>query len=678
MSVRGLLFIFAVLVGGSPAVADPVPLQADDFARAAAVSQVSMSHEGDMLVGLVADPEDPFKSVAAYWDLSGDITGPTILPTHITPAQEGLKFVTTRALKKKRSLWTTVQPYIGALSGCGEGKRIGSTKTFLIQTLIASEHLETMTELPTGRTEIGATESMQRCFELQGGTNVKSLLPLDDDEILISRRTTKNGSSLYRYNLATAEQSFVTREGLQEQIQSSERDGRPLSKYAQKFVDGEWIEQRYVLDADGNLVVAPALTTTIKNRYEMDLQVQDRVGSDPVYYVLTDKFSDHAAVYIYDVASDTLSESPVIAHPRFNISQLVFSRRAQDWGELIGFQYLAETYKTHWLDPELSAIQAALDQRFPDQIVRLGDQTDDRNRILVTVSNSDQPSAYFLLLNKQELISIGSSRPWIRNDQLGRSKLIYYAARDGLEIPAILTYPAGYQPGDKAVGAIVIPHGGPWARDYIGFGEAGWAQYFASRGYIILQPQYRGSSGWGRKLWLAGDGEWGLKMQDDKDDGAAWLVEKGYVDPDKIAIHGYSYGGFAAIAASVRPDGPFQCAIAGAGVANLTRLGNSWGQNRIQRIRQGHTVTGMDPMDNTDKIDIPILLYHGDHDVRVPAWHSRDFYNAIKSKRPDSRLVIFEEMGHQREKWSPQHVAQVLLEIEQFLDTTCGMGWSSP
>ena len=162
-------------------------------------------------------------------------------------------------------------------------------------------------------------------------------------------------------------------------------------------------------------------------------------------------------------------------------------------------------------------------------------------------------------------------------------------------------------------------------------------------------------------------------MQDDKDDGAAWLVENGYVAADKIAIHGYSYGGFAAIAASVRPNSPYQCAIAGAGVANLTILGNSWGENRIQRIYQGRTVTGMDPMQHTDEVNIPIMLYHGDYDVRVPIFHSRDFYNAVKNREPQSEFIVLEQMGHQGNKWLPEHKASVLDNMERFLTTTCGM-----
>ncbi|MCA8899367.1 MAG: prolyl oligopeptidase family serine peptidase, partial [Hyphomonas sp.] len=128
-----------------------------------------------------------------------------------------------------------------------------------------------------------------------------------------------------------------------------------------------------------------------------------------------------------------------------------------------------------------------------------------------------------------------------------------------------------------------------------------------------------------------------------------------------------------AIAASVRPNSPFQCAVAGAGVSNLTKLGHNWGESRIARIIQGHTVDGMDPMQNTDKVNIPIMLYHGDYDVRVPIFNSRDFYNAIKNKEPESEFFVMQQMGHQGNKWLPEHKLQMLTEMDKFLTTTCGM-----
>lgn len=132
---------------------------------------------------------------------------------------------------------------------------------------------------------------------------------------------------------------------------------------------------------------------------------------------------------------------------------------------------------------------------------------------------------------------------------------------------------------------------------------------------------------------------------------------------------GYSYGGFAAMAATVRENGPFKCTIAGAGVSNLGRIGSNWSDDRIQRPFQGRTVKGMDPIKNADKANIPILIYHGDRDVRVPLFHATDFYNAIK-KHTDAELLVIEDMKHSL-PWWPEHHVQSLSAIERFLRDDC-------
>ena len=238
-----------------------------------------------------------------------------------------------------------------------------------------------------------------------------------------------------------------------------------------------------------------------------------------------------------------------------------------------------------------------------------------------------------------------------------------------MKIPAILDLPPGWSKDKGPVPAVIHPHGGPWARDFGGWDVSGWVPFFTSRGYAVLRPQYRGSTGLGRELWLAGDAEWGQKMQDDKDDGAAWLVSEGIADADRLVIFGYSYGGFAAAAAVVRPDSPYQCAISGAPVTNLARLGNLWSENRLQRLLQGRTVRGMDPMQNVEKANIPVLLYVGDRDVRTPAFHARDFYNAVKD-RVESRFELIPDMPHSL-PWYPRHQQQTLSLIEDFLAGPC-------
>jgi dipeptidyl aminopeptidase/acylaminoacyl peptidase len=193
-----------------------------------------------------------------------------------------------------------------------------------------------------------------------------------------------------------------------------------------------------------------------------------------------------------------------------------------------------------------------------------------------------------------------------------------------------------------------------------------------SRGSAVLRPQYRGSQGLGRELWLAGDAQWGLKMSDDLDDGAAWLVSQGITKNGDIAIFGYSYGGFAAVAATVRSPSPYQCAIAGAPVADLGRLNTSWSDSRLQRILQGKTVKGMDPMNNADKAHLPIMLFDGDRDVRTPpAIHARPFYEAVKDKVP-AQYHSIANMPHSM-PWYPSQQRETLTLIEYFLAKDCGL-----
>ena len=269
-------------------------------------------------------------------------------------------------------------------------------------------------------------------------------------------------------------------------------------------------------------------------------------------------------------------------------------------------------------------------------------------------------------------MTLGSQRPWVDDKQIGEQRWVTYPARDGLPIPGILDLPTGWKPSDGPLPTIIHPHGGPWSRDAMGWDMSGWVPFLTSRGYAVLRPQYRGSTGLGRKLWLAGDAQWGEQMQDDKDDGAAWLVKQGIADPGRIAIFGYSYGGFAAAAASVRPDSPYQCAISGAPVTDLAKIGMSWSDNRLQRILQGRTVKGMDPMQNTAKANIPVLLYVGDRDVRTPAFHARGFFNAIKGSVP-AKFELIPNMPHSM-PWYPAHHEQTLQMIEDFLKRDCGPG----
>ncbi|MEC7291063.1 MAG: prolyl oligopeptidase family serine peptidase, partial [Pseudomonadota bacterium] len=560
-------------------------------------------------------------------------------------------------------------------------KQRGSAKTHVSHGSISDRKLSTFEDMPAGRVEVGEDKTMARCLELRGKTTIVSDLPLEPDYVLISRDHTKKGKFYFRRNLKTGEETFFARQGAGEELEFSRIDQRILLKKDTRYVDGEWIQRVFFPDPNGTLELHDNFTEKLIDRRTPTIDIEETLDGNVRYFVRSQTLEDQGkrGLYAYDPSIRQFSDGPLLLPPEDqNITTLLFSDRPEDYGKLIGY-WLGKDYEVpYWLDPELNAIQTSLNAQFPGLHVLISDMSLDRRRMVITVSAAHYPPVHFLLVDKSKLIPIGSSRPWVKPEQLGKRIFTSYTARDGLEIPTYLTLPPGYKKGDRTRGAIILPHGGPWVRDYNGYDESGWVQYFANRGFVVLQPQYRGSQGISHELWLAGDNEWGLKMQDDKDDGAKWLVDQGYVEADRIAIHGYSYGGFAAMAASVRPNSPYQCAIAGAGVSNIDRLANTWSRDRLRRLYQGRTISGMNPSDNTDKVNIPILIYHGNHDARVPLWHGTEFYNAIKNKSPKSELVIFDKMGHGRDLWQPGQVAEVLENVERFLSTTCGLGPITP
>ncbi len=656
----------------APALAEP--LTAEAIAKQANVDGLSMSLEGDMLVGVVANPNDPDSLAAAYWDLSGDIdTSKPLTPTSITPSNKRMKFVGASALKQKMSLWGANQAYTGSMGDCGETTvGTGATKTFIRKTFLGNEKITDIDDMPNGPKEVGINKDLQRCMELNNVTRLESILPLEPSKVIITRFSPKSGTHYFKYDLATGKDKFLYSDNGSIVIDEiNNRDGMPISKYKGTYKGGVYYDTYYLIDPKTNkFTLEEPLSANIEERNDVTVLARDE--NDGSYFIATDKFSDKVAIYKYNPSSDEFSDEPVFAHPEFSARGVITSSRKEDFGQVLGFTYAGAETETYWVDPEMKSIQGGLDGLFPGKHVSMLDRTADNNRILIEVSSATTPPAFYLLIDKSKLAVIGSSRPWIDPAQLSETELVYYTARDGLKIPAYLTEPKGLKPGEKARGAIILPHGGPWARDYGGWDSTGWNQFLTTRGFIVLQPNYRGSQGFGRELHLAGDNEWGQKMQDDKDDAAAWLVASGKVDADKLAIFGYSYGGFAAMAATVRPNSPFQCAIAGAGVSNLAKVRNNWGRNKRQRKRQAQTLTGMDPMDNTEKANIPILVYHGDRDVRVPLFHGTEFYKAVKKYQPDSRLVVVKDMPHSM-PWWPTHHRESLNAIEDFLSTTCGL-----
>lgn len=667
----GLRLLGATFLLHAACVSAREPIPAEAFAKVPAIQSVSMSTDGKRLVALIASPGSGFKETAlASWDIDNLDKGPTV-----TPSGDRMKFIAAAAMKADRVLAVARQEWTGSLGGCGEGKTVGATKTFVTKVYMTDTSLKEFDEAFADNTrKIGVSEETQRCLELASTASLVNRLPLDPEKVVISQVNELTlSTNFYLYNLRTGATKLLFQGGGRSSpgVLSS-RTGEVLTRMQlESSGPGEYEQRILILDpATGKFETHDNLTTKLSERHTVDIVDQDEQSGK--FYVLTDLFSDQVQAWMYDPKARKFDAEPLVAHPEFSISNLVLGSQPSNFNRVLGFTVSGPEQQTIYTDPTMKAIHDGLRSAFKGQQVAITGYNDDLSRVLFVTESAQQAPTYHLLLNRKQVKTLGSERSGIDPKNIGEQRWVTYTARDGMKIPAILDLPAGWSKEQGRLPTIVHPHGGPWARDYAGWDGSGWVPFLTSRGYAVLRPQYRGSSGLGRKLWLAGDAQWGLAMQDDKDDAAAWLVEQGIADRNRIAIFGYSYGGFASAAAVVRPNGPFQCAIVGAPVTDLARLGRSWSDNRIQRLVQGQTVKGMDPMRNTDKASIPALIYVGDRDVRTPAFHAEDFYNAVRGK-VTAQFELIPDMPHSM-PWYYRHQQQTLGLIENFLAKQCGPG----
>ncbi|MBA2079450.1 peptidase S9 [Rhodanobacter sp. PCA2] len=644
-------------------------ISVENLARLPALQSVSMSPDGKHLVALIPSPKNPDETALALWDTNALSSGPKV----ITPSGDYMKFIAASALKAGKVLAVGRQEFTGELAGCGEGNTLGATRTFMTKVYLTEDDLKNFDEAFASNTrKLGISKQTQTCFERLGTASLVDMLPLDPDKVIIRQLDELSfASDYFLYNLKTKDTELLFHGGARATpALFDSRTGKVLAK-EEIVPTGDDYEQRVLLlnDKTGQFEPQAPLTTKLSARYSVHVAgIDDATGK---YYVLTDQFADKVEARLYDPAQHRYDPEPAVTDKNYSIGALLFSTKRSNFNQVVGFIVDGPSREAVYVDPALKSIQDAIKHAFPGRHVSLTSYTDDLSKVLFVTENASTPPAYHLLLDKKQMVNLGSALPEIDKNLAITESWITYKARDGLEIPAILDLPIGWKQGDAPAPAIVLPHGGPWARDYTGWDSAGWVPLLISRGYAVLRPQYRGSAGLGRNLWLAGDKEWGLKMSDDNDDGAAWLVAQGIAAKDRIAIFGYSYGGFAAIAADVRSPSPFKCAIAGAPVANLGRLGTSWSDNRLQRILQGRTVKGMDPMQNTAKAHLPIMLFGGDRDVRVPPFHPRDYYNAVKDRVPAQYHVIA-DMPHSM-PWYPRQQRETLTLIANYLDKDCGI-----
>lgn len=400
-----------------------------------------------------------------------------------------------------------------------------------------------------------------------------------------------------------------------------------------------------------------------ENREDWDFLYFSQESPDEVY-VRANLGEDTAGIYTYNIRTGKYSER-LFGLKSVDVGSLMLSSKSDNRGQLLAFTYNAKHPTQYFIDPTEEAIYKGIEALFPDKVVSLISRSEDDNAIVIKTSSAKDPGSYFLLTDKKKLDFIGEEFPLIKPENLSEVKYVKYTARDGRKIPAYITIPQGTGPFP----AVVMPHGGPWVRDVVVYDE--WSQLLAHHGYIVIQPQYRGSTGFGLDHWKAGDKKWGLEMQDDNDDAVLYLVEKGLADKDSLAIFGWSYGGYAAFVGSMRENNIYQCAIAGAGVSDLDRIGANINDNRFGRILQGPTVKGISPLSRVDKVNVPILVIHGDIDQRVPVEHSRLFVDELKKLNKDYKYIELEGADHFSNTLYYRHKTEFYTALLDWLKNKC-------
>lgn len=336
--------------------------------------------------------------------------------------------------------------------------------------------------------------------------------------------------------------------------------------------------------------------------------------------------------------------------------------------KMMGFQYTDTRTRTKWLDPTLAQVQADLDKAVPNLWPDIVSWSNDLSVLIVHIGAADSAGAYYLYRPADGRMSVFATI----NATLGTKtyapvKTVRYTARDGTEMSAVLTLPKGREA--KNLPLILMPHGGPAVRDDEEWDW--WAQFLASRGYAVLQPNYRGSTGFGTHFNKLGEGQWGLKMQDDLVDAVGWAAKQGIADSKRICIVGGSYGGYAAFRAAQRDKGIYRCAVSFAGISDMTamlRYDGSFlngGRDKDYLRKQAPDLKAVSPINFAPEFSTPILIVHGKADQVVPVKQSREIVERLKAAGATYRYVEQPLGDHHLTRQADR--LQFLEELEAFL-----------
>ena len=410
-------------------------------------------------------------------------------------------------------------------------------------------------------------------------------------------------------------------------------------------------------------------------------------GPDGTLYVIANAGENLATLRTLDVVTGELSKEAVVETPGYDFEgTLVYNRK-----QVLGVRLTTDAEANIWFDPAMQEIQKAVNKALPNTINLLTVAADpDAPRVLVESYSDRQPHTFSVFNIKQGEVELSAlPYPQIEPAAMGRQEPINYKARDGLAISGLLTLPPNS--GRKNLPMVVLVHGGPFVRG----ASWGWnaeSQFMASRGYAVLEVEFRGSTGFGADHFEAGFKQWGLAMQNDITDGTRWAIAQGIADPKRICIAGASYGGYATLMGLLNDPDLYRCGVEWVGVTDIDLMySDSWwdksdateSQLKFSMpfmigdpVKDAAQLRATSPLRNAARIKQPMLLAYGTDDRRVPIVHGRKFYNVVKRTNDQVELVEYRGEGH---GWTQaKNRIDFWQRVESFLYRNIGNAAASP
>ena len=639
------LTLFAHLAAAEPALARVEAPSLEVYAASPAVDLMALSPAGKQ-VAQVAVTGEARAIVVTHLD-----TGPTV-------------FTASLGDSKVRDLtWIGETRVLVVASETHAFPMLGVPKTELFFGVIA--------DLATGKLVrvLNGTEDVLPV--LYGSASVRKT---DAGEALFVRglSLTSDAIDLYRIDLRTGR-------GRAMQPMDRETDDYVLDRVGGLLARARYIEGTGVwtmqLPRNGRFRDAWSVTEPIDTPHFLGMGRSPRtvvVAADRPDLTGGDAEAEGAVLFEVDVDTGEWARLPfehnpdrLLHHPETRL--LIGAARTEEDGE----QY-------EFIDPMAASRWRSIRRALQDKPVRLVSWSDDLRQILIFTDRKESGLYQLVDFDRGVADVVAEAYPGITPAQVGAVRQVRYAAADGLEIPGYLTLPPGVETPEK-LPLIVLAHGGPASRDVAGFDW--WAQALASRGYAVLQANFRGSTGYTRAFLEAGYGEWGRKMQTDLSDGVRWLSAQGIVDPERVCIVGASYGGYAAMAGLTLDKGVYRCGVAFAGVSDLRRMVN-WearqeGRRQSQTVRYWNRFMGaarlndraldaLSPAFLAATVDKPLLLIHGRDDTVVPIEQSRIMAEAMR--RAGTPVEMIELAGEDHWMSRADTRLRALRETVRFLE----------